>query len=165
MFPAHQRVKQCIADQLVAFKELNVLASWSHPYSTLDPSYQATVMRAFGDLFAMGYVVREFKPVYWSKISRFASTFFPFSNTINFRSAISESELDYNTEHESPSLYFLVELAFQPAWIPSKSVIGEQLCFPFLAKYRKYPSYAVVWTTTPWTIVANEAIIFSPSEK
>ncbi|CDS39985.1 isoleucyl trna synthetase mitochondrial [Echinococcus multilocularis] len=125
-----------MTDQLAAFKELNVLADWNRLYSTLDPSYQATVIRAFHDLYVNGFIVREHKPVYWSRSTR---------------SAISDSELEYNSEHESPSLYFLVELLMQPAWIPTR--------------YRRYPTDVVVWTTTPWTIVANEAIIFSPSEE
>ncbi|KAL5111644.1 Isoleucine--tRNA ligase mitochondrial [Taenia crassiceps] len=131
-----QRASRCMTDQLATFRELNVLADWNRFYSTLDPSYQATVMRTFHDLYANGFIVREHKPVYWSKTTR---------------SAISDSELEYNSEHESPSLYFLVELLIQPAWIPTR--------------YRRYPTNVVVWTTTPWTIVANEAIIFNPSEE
>lgn len=65
-----------MTDQLAAFRELNVLADWNRPYSTLDPSYQATVMRAFYDLYTSGFIVREHKPVYWSKITRFVTAFF-----------------------------------------------------------------------------------------
>ncbi|KAL5966798.1 Isoleucine--tRNA ligase mitochondrial, partial [Taenia solium] len=131
-----QRATRCMTDQLAAFKELNVLADWNRLYSTLDPSYQAAVIRAFHDLYANGFIVREHKPVYWSKATR---------------SAISDSELEYNSEHESPSLYFLVELLIQPSWVPTR--------------YRRYPTNVVVWTTTPWTIAANEAIIFNPLEE
>ncbi|VDK40020.1 unnamed protein product [Taenia asiatica] len=131
-----QRATRCMTDQLAAFKELNVLADWNRLYSTLDPSYQATVIRAFHDLYANGFIVREHKPVYWSKTTR---------------SSISDSELEYNSEHESPSLYFLVELLIQPSWVPTR--------------YRRYPTNVVVWTTTPWTIAANEAIIFNPLEE
>ncbi|VDM17411.1 unnamed protein product, partial [Hydatigera taeniaeformis] len=131
-----ERATRCMTDQLVAFRELNILADWNRPYSTLDPCYQATVMRAFYDLYASDFIVREHKPVYWSRTTR---------------SAISDSELEYNPEHQSPSLYFLAELLIQPTWIPTQ--------------YRKYPTNVVVWTTTPWTIVANEAIIFHPSDE
>ncbi|VUZ52766.1 unnamed protein product, partial [Hymenolepis diminuta] len=131
-----KRAEDCMSDQASSFKRLNIHADWNHPYSTLDPTYQATVIRAFCDLHKKGYILREHKPIYWSKTTR---------------SAISDSELEYNPEHESPSLYFLVELCTQPAWIPTG--------------YRKYPAHAVIWTTTPWTIVANEAVIFSPSEE
>nr|CDS28813.1 isoleucyl trna synthetase mitochondrial [Hymenolepis microstoma] len=125
-----------MSDQASAFKRLNMHADWDRAYSTLDHTYQATVLRAFRDLHKMGYIVREHKPVYWSRITR---------------SSVSDSELEYNPEQESPSLYFLVELLIQPPWIPTS--------------YRKYATHAVVWTTTPWTIAANEAIIFNPVEE
>ncbi|KAM7540637.1 hypothetical protein Aperf_G00000022499 [Anoplocephala perfoliata] len=131
-----KRAIDCMKDQAVAFRRLNIYADWNRPYSTLDPSYQAAVIRAFCDLHKKGYIVREYKPVYWSRTTR---------------SAVSESELEYNPEHESPSLYFLAELCIQPAWIPTR--------------FRRYSTHVVVWTTAPWTVVANEAIIFSPNEE
>ncbi|VDO05541.1 unnamed protein product [Rodentolepis nana] len=131
-----KRAEYCMSDQANSFKRLNIHADWNHAYSTLDNTYQATVIRAFRDLHRRGYVIREHKPVYWSRTTR---------------SAVSDSELEYNPQQESPSLYFLVELHTQPPWIPTS--------------YRKYATHAVVWTTTPWTIAANEAIIFNPFEE
>uniref|UniRef100_A0A5K3FQW9 isoleucine--tRNA ligase n=4 Tax=Mesocestoides corti TaxID=53468 RepID=A0A5K3FQW9_MESCO len=131
-----QRAMTCMAKQMSSFKDFNVIADWNNAYSTLDHSYQSAVISSFYELYAKGFIVREPKPVYWSRATR---------------SAISESELEYNADHESPSVYFLVELNTQPAWIPTR--------------LRGHPTWVVIWTTTPWTIAANEAVIFSSSEK
>ncbi|VDD77350.1 unnamed protein product [Mesocestoides corti] len=133
---ALQRAMTCMAKQMSSFKDFNVIADWNNAYSTLDHSYQSAVISSFYELYAKGFIVREPKPVYWSRATR---------------SAISESELEYNADHESPSVYFLVELNTQPAWIPTR--------------LRGHPTWVVIWTTTPWTIAANEAVIFSSSEK
>lgn len=69
---ALKRAKDCMSDQASSFKRLNIHADWNHPYSTLDPTYQATVIRAFCDLHKKGYILREHKPIYWSKTTRFA---------------------------------------------------------------------------------------------
>uniref|UniRef100_A0A0X3PG37 isoleucine--tRNA ligase n=3 Tax=Schistocephalus solidus TaxID=70667 RepID=A0A0X3PG37_SCHSO len=127
---------KCMQSQRLAFGEFNLLVDWSSVYSTLDLSYQSVVLKAFRDLCLKGYLVREPKPVYWS----------PRTNC-----AISESELEYNSEHESVSLYFLVKLHCSLLSTPDR--------------FRFYPTFIVVWTTTPWTIVANEAIVFNPSER
>nr|VZI28097.1 unnamed protein product [Spirometra erinaceieuropaei] len=127
---------KCMQSQLSAFEEFNLLVDWSSVYSTLCPSYQSVVLKTFRDLWLKGHIVRELKPVYWSSRTN---------------SAISESELEYNQEHESVSVYFLVKLHGSLPFTPEK--------------FRLYPTFIVVWTTTPWTIVANETIVFNPSER
>ena len=64
-----------------------------------------------------------------------------------FRTALAEAELEYNAEHVSPSLYFLVD------------VFAPRLA-DFVGSGGNVPVRAVVWTTTPWTLPATEAVAF-----
>ena len=78
-----------------------------------------------------GLVFRDYKPVYWSPSSK---------------TALAESELEYDPQHKSPSLY--LKLALQKPLLP------------FLKVDDDVPVYIVVWTTTPWTLPANQAVCF-----
>jgi isoleucyl-tRNA synthetase len=47
------------------FIRLGIFADWDNPYLTLNPSYEATIIKSFGDLYENGYIYRDLKPVYW----------------------------------------------------------------------------------------------------
>ncbi|MCM8760173.1 MAG: class I tRNA ligase family protein, partial [Candidatus Omnitrophica bacterium] len=71
------------------FKRLGVLADWEHPYLTLSPEYEATIIRAFGELALNGYIYQGYKPIYWC---------------IFCETALAEAEIEYN-EKKSPAIY------------------------------------------------------------
>src|SRR5262249_53471697 len=71
------------------FRRLGVFGSWNRPYLTLDPGYEAAIVRALAAFARGGYLFRGKKPVYWCP---------------NDRTALAEAEIEYE-EHSSPSIY------------------------------------------------------------
>lgn len=65
-----------------------------------------------------------------------------------YRTALAESELEYNKEHQSKAVIVRLRVAN----------FSEKLSL-----FKDRAVYALVWTTTPWTLVANQAVVFSPS--
>ncbi len=114
------------------FKRLGVLGDWNNPYRTMDPSYEASIVREFGKIVAAGAVYKGKKPVLWC----------PFDET-----ALAEAEIEYN-DRTSPSIYVLFRVKDDPLERPNLTQ-HQNLSF-------------VIWTTTPWTLVANQAVCLHP---
>ena len=120
--------------QRIDFKRLGVLGDWDRPYLTMSPRYEAQQLRAFGRIIANGHLYRGVKPVYWC---------------LDCRSALAEAEVEYE-ERISPAIdvAFRVgdngELALRAGLTPQK--LGAA------------PVDVVIWTTTPWTLPANQAV-------
>jgi len=117
------------------FKRLGVLGQWDKPYLTMDPEHEATIADAFLTFMEKGYVYKGLKPVYWC---------------IHDRTALAEAEVEY-ADHTSPSIYVRYKLAQDSA-----NVGGIP------AELKGKNVYAVIWTTTPWTIPASMALAFHP---
>lgn len=66
----------------------------------------------------------------------------------NYRSALAEAELEYNPKHQSKSVTIRLELC------PSSLSVD-------LGSHKSEPMYALIWTTTPWTLPGNIAIVYS----
>ena len=107
------------------FKRLGIFGDWEHPYLTLDPAYEAEILRAFARLVERGLVYESKKPVYWST---------------GARTALAEAEVEYH-EEDAPAIY--VKFALTGGPLAGKASI-------------------VIWTTTPWTLPANQAIAVNP---
>ncbi|HWU37450.1 MAG TPA: isoleucine--tRNA ligase, partial [Candidatus Acidoferrum sp.] len=116
------------------FKRLGVLGDWEHPYLTMAYRYEANILRELGKFFATGGVYRGLKPVHWCA---------------SCLTALAEAEVEYD-EHTSPSVYVTFPLTSDPATL-DPSLKGTQIS-------------VVVWTTTPWTLPANLAIVVHPTE-
>ncbi len=119
------------------FKRLGVLGDWEHPYLTMDPGYEAAIVREFAKIVAQGGVYKRKKPVLWC----------PQDQT-----ALAEAEVEYE-EHTSPSIYVKFKITGFAGNVPPKTPIGQP-----------YPLYILVWTTTPWTLPANQAVAVQPTE-
>jgi isoleucyl-tRNA synthetase len=118
--------------QRADFKRLGILGDWDHPYLTMAYDYEATIAAALGRFFETGMVYKGLKPVHWCTYDQ---------------SALAEAEVEYE-EHTSPSVYVRFRLT-------DESV--QALDLPI-----EKPLYAVIWTTTPWTLPANLAIALRP---
>ncbi len=81
--------KGYIESQRGQFKRLGVLADWEKEYRTMDPAYEAEIIRTFANFVNQGLVYRSKKPVYWS---------------IPCQTALAEAEIEYQ-DHVSPSIY------------------------------------------------------------
>ena len=117
------------------FKRLGVLGNWEHPYLTIDPEYEAEQIRVFGEMFKKGYIEKGMKPVYWCA---------------SCETALAEAEVEY-ADHTSTSIY--VRFKFDE---DGTKKIAQMIDLP------GDNVYAVIWTTTPWTIPSNMAISMHP---
>jgi isoleucyl-tRNA synthetase len=125
-----------IAQQMQDFKRLGVLGDWEHPYRTMDFGNEAGEIRVLKRLMERGFVYRGSKPVYWC---------------FDCGSSLAEFEIEYENK-TSPT----VDVAFLAA-DPDK--LAAAFGLPALAK----PAFAVIWTTTPWTLPANQALNLNPT--
>ena len=114
------------------FRRLGVLGDWDHPYITMDPAYEAQQIRALGRVIANGHVYLGAKPVYWC---------------LDCRSALAEAEVEYEP-HGSPAIdvaFRVVDAADFARRSGARAELTEEAA-------------VVIWTTTPWTLPANEAV-------
>ncbi|HQZ06062.1 MAG TPA: isoleucine--tRNA ligase [Burkholderiaceae bacterium] len=124
-----------IALQMGDFKRLGVLGEWDHPYRTMDFKTEAEEIRAFKRVVERGFVYRGLKPVYWC---------------FDCGSSLAEFEIEY-ADKKSQTL----DVGFLCA---EPAQLAEAFGLAALAK----PAYAVIWTTTAWTIPANQALNLNP---
>jgi isoleucyl-tRNA synthetase len=125
-----------VAQQKADFKRLGVLGDWERPYRTMDFGNEAGEIRALKRLMERGYVYRGLKPVYWC---------------FDCGSSLAEFEIEY-ADKTSPT----VDVAFLCAE-PDK--LAAAFGLPRLHK----DAFVVIWTTTPWTIPANQALNLNPA--
>jgi isoleucyl-tRNA synthetase len=122
------------------FQRLGVFGDWPHPYLTLDPRYEATILREFGRFVERGGVYKGLKPVLWCT---------------HDQTALAEAEVEYD-DHVSPSIYVKFPLIGPPDILAKSSLQG--ISFPNTV--RKVS--VVIWTTTPWSLPANLAVCLHP---
>ncbi len=119
--------------QRADFKRLGVFGDWEHPYLTMDPRYEAQQIRSVGKIIRNGHLYRGAKPVHWC---------------LDCRSALAEAEVEYE-EHDSIAIdvaFRVVDVAdFARRTALDAARLGDRVS-------------VVIWTTTPWTLPANEAV-------
>jgi isoleucyl-tRNA synthetase len=116
------------------FKRLGVLGDWDHPYRTMAPRYEAQQLRAFGRIIRNGHVYQGVKPVHWC---------------VDCRSALAEAEVEYETK-TSPA----IDVAFR---VSDNGELARRAALS-AAQLGAAPVDLVIWTTTPWTLPANQAV-------
>ncbi|MFN3494594.1 MAG: class I tRNA ligase family protein, partial [Hydrogenophaga sp.] len=126
-----------IGQQREDFKRLGVLGDWERPYRTMDPANEAGEIRAFKRVIERGFVYRGLKPVYWC---------------FDCGSSLAEFEIEY-ADKKSDTL----DVAFE-----SNDPGGLAKAFGLDAMPAGKPAFAVIWTTTAWTIPANQALNAHP---
>jgi isoleucyl-tRNA synthetase len=114
------------------FKRLGCLGNWDDPYLTLAKDYEATIARQLAGFVSNGLVTRDKKPIHWCFVHR---------------TALAEAEVEYE-DHASPSIYVRFPIAGD---------LGK--ADPRLRDKR---AAFVIWTTTPWTLPANLAVVANP---
>ncbi len=124
-----------IAQQMSDRQRLGVLGQWDKPYRTMDFANESGELRAFKRVIERGFVYRGLKPVYWC---------------FDCASSLAELEIEYaDKKSQTVDVGFLcAEPDKLAAAFGLKEIVGE--------------SFAVIWTTTAWTIPANQALNLNP---
>jgi len=115
------------------FKRLGVFGDWEHPYLTMDPKYEAEILRAFAVFVEEGLVYQSKKPVFWST---------------GAQTALAEAEVEYQ-ERDDTTVY--VRFPLSPDQVAKADLPTDK------------PVSIAIWTTTPWTLPANLAIAVDPN--
>ncbi len=123
--------------QKAGFIRLGVLGEWDNPYLTMNFANEAGEIRALAEIVRKGYVFKGLKPVNWC---------------FDCGSALAEAEVEY-ADKKSPT----IDVAF-----PVDAADGQKLAAAFGQPVLTKPAFAVIWTTTPWTIPANQALNIHP---
>jgi isoleucyl-tRNA synthetase len=114
------------------FQRLGILGEWDNPYITMSDHYEAETARLFARFVERGFVYKGARPVYWC---------------IHDQTALAEAEVEYH-QHTSPSVYVKFPLKSDPSQI-DPALAGRKV-------------FALIWTTTPWTLPANLGIAVHP---
>ncbi|MFW5825166.1 MAG: isoleucine--tRNA ligase [Marinobacter sp.] len=120
-----------VEGQKADFIRLGVMGEWDKPYLTMDPKVEAGIVRALGKIVAKGHLVRGFKPVYWSVVGQ---------------SALAEAEVEYQDKTSTQ-----IDVRFT-------AVDQDKALAAFGTDEGEGDVSVVIWTTTPWTIPANQAV-------
>ncbi|MBN8761293.1 MAG: isoleucine--tRNA ligase [Thiobacillus sp. 65-69] len=124
-----------IERQKADFIRLGVLGDWAHPYRTMDFRFEADALRVLGQIQQAGYLYQGAKPVHWC---------------VDCGSALAEAEVEYE-DKTSPA----IDVGFR---------VADRIDFArrFDVALDDAPAYVVIWTTTPWTLPANQAVALHP---
>ncbi len=120
------------------FKRLGVIGDWDNPYLTMDYQFEANIVRALGKIIDKGHLHKGFKPVHWC---------------VDCGSALAEAEVEYE-DKTSPA----IDVRF--AVLSEEGLMAR--CHHVEGHEGKGPISVVIWTTTPWTLPANQAVAVNP---
>ncbi|MFC1658076.1 isoleucine--tRNA ligase [Candidatus Omnitrophota bacterium] len=134
---AYDYAMKFVNKQKEQFQRLGVFGDWQSPYLTLAPDYEEAILRSLSALRKKEYIYRGLKPVNWC---------------YQCETALAEAEVEYEN-HSSPSIFVKFEILG----------VGKGKLSSMVPQGKKF--YALVWTTTPWTLIANAAIAVNPKFK
>lgn len=125
-----------IDQQRTDFMRLGIIGDWQNPYKTMEFATEANTIRALAEIHKSGYLFKGVKPVHWC---------------IDCGSSLAEAEVEYS-DKVSPA----IDVAF-------KAVNSQEVAAKFGVELKENAEvFAVIWTTTPWTLPANQAICAGP---
>lgn len=127
-----------VARQSVDFQRLGVLGDWQQPYLTMDPDTEANIIRALAQIVAAGHLYQGSRPVHWC---------------IECTSALAEAEVEYENK-TSDAIDVCFNIVNEAALLVA--IDGQQ------HSASDIPIALVIWTTTPWTLPANQAVAVHP---
>ncbi len=127
-----------VEKQRADFKRLGVLGDWENPYLTMDYRFEADIIRALGRIVENGHLQKGFKPVHWCT---------------DCGSALAEAEVEYRDKDS-----FAIDVRF--AVLDEEALLAR--CRHARSVHEGGPLSFVIWTTTPWTLPANQAVALHP---
>ena len=129
---------QQVDSQREDFKRLGVIGDWEHPYLTMDFKFEAGIIRSLARIIQNGHVHKGYKPVHWC---------------VDCGSALAEAEVEYE-DKTSPA----IDVRF--AVLDEEALLAR--CQHAPGQEGSGPMSVVIWTTTPWTLPANQAVALNP---
>jgi len=120
--------------QKEAFIRLGILGDWQNPYLTMDFAFEADIVRSLGKITQKGHMAAGAKPVHWCT---------------DCGSALAEAEVEYEDKH-SPAIDVRFKVVDEAAFM--------NLCHHAPAHEGQGDLSVVIWTTTPWTLPANQGV-------
>ncbi len=131
------------------FIRLGVLGDWEHPYLTMNYQTEANIIRALGKIYERGYLYEGQKPVNWC---------------LDCRSALAEAEVEHE-DKPSPAIDVTFEVIDREKFwdkVAGRTLVRQgRIPMGDSRNYAK-PVFFVIWTTTPWTLSANQAVCLNP---
>jgi len=120
------------------FIRLGILGEWDNPYLTMDYAFEADIVRSLNKITAKGHLSKGVKPVHWCT---------------DCGSALAEAEVEYEDKH-SPAIDVRFRVIDENSFMESCHHAPEHL--------GQGPLSIVIWTTTPWTLPANQGVALNP---
>jgi len=127
-----------VDSQSADFQRLGVIGDWEHPYLTMDYKFEAGIIRSLARIVQNGHVHKGYKPVHWC---------------VDCASALAEAEVEYE-DKTSPAIDVRFAVLDEEALLARCQHVPEQ--------EGSGPLSVVIWTTTPWTLPANQAVALNP---
>ena len=121
------------------FVRMGVFGEWDNPYLTMDFKTEADIVRALGKIAENGHLQKGFKPVYWSVVGG---------------SALAEAEVEYQEKTS-----FSIDVCFP---VEDEADFSRRVENSAGELAGSGPVSVVIWTTTPWTLPANQAVSLNP---
>ena len=147
---AHDYALKYVAIQRDQFRRLGIMGEWERPYLTLSKDYEAGIVRSFGKLVEKGYIYKDLKPVNWCAVCE---------------TALAEAEVEYENK-TSPSIYVSFKVTSnERRATPNHSLRsgpGQASDERRTTNDENVETSFVIWTTTPWTLLANVGIAVHP---
>ncbi len=125
--------------QRADFKRLGVLGDWERPYLTMDFRFEADIIRCLGRVVENGHIHKGYKPVHWCT---------------DCGSALAEAEVEYQDKDS-----YAIDVRFRV--MDEETLMAR--CHQVPSQPGKGPLSVVIWTTTPWTLPANQAVALNPA--
>ncbi|SCU88271.1 LAFA_0E11694g1_1 [Lachancea sp. 'fantastica'] len=133
---AAEHAKKTIKSQRSQFEKFAIATNWDDHYETMQKPFELRQLDNLKKMIHRGLIKRQNKPVYWGTETK---------------TALAESELEYKEDHISTSAYVKFPLSSD-----SEAFLQKQFSLD-----TEKGIDVVIWTTTPWTLFANQAICFN----
>tara|TARA_Y100001936_G_scaffold254126_1_gene325339 strand:+ start:10074 stop:12893 length:2820 start_codon:yes stop_codon:yes gene_type:complete len=124
-----------VENQKAGFVRLGVLGDWEKPYLTMNYRIEAGIIRSLGSIYKKGILYQGQKPVNWC---------------IDCKSSLAEAEVEYENKDS-----IAIDVAFP---VIDSDKLAKAIGVPDINE----PAFAIIWTTTPWTLPANQAVSVHP---
>ncbi|CCK67913.1 isoleucine--tRNA ligase ISM1 KNAG_0A02240 [Huiozyma naganishii CBS 8797] len=137
---ARRHAEKTVLIQRDQFTQFGICTDWEDPYITMNAQFEINQLKVFSQLFHLGLIKRQNKPVYWGTETR---------------TALAESELEYKEDHVSQTVYVKFPLT---ADSQQRLLVLAPLKTPITPNTR---IQCLIWTSTPWTLFSNQAICYN----